>query len=410
MSTQIPTIRGNYVPVWLNIFKPNDLKPKVNMDVQCHFCGKSLAINCYEGEDHEDFAMLPCGHVFGYNCITEHFSRDHSCPKCSKSMIHRGCGHAKHISPVHGSPFFNPHRDLHLPVLGKDEELTELCAGCRYPATGASATSHENVNTDSENRAHLPMGNNNAQPFYAQAPGHVPGFQIHQEEISARHQQGPGAQVTMNNPHSGNGVFYSDNSMEGLARFMAATSIIDEENEDQQGSNGTYATAQNHAQNQAQQPQQPQPLNQGHDSVQQPPLEDHADGENDEDDGDEDENQQQAGGLQMLQYPSPEDLWAHAHYYLERLHRVAVNNAQVTFPEAYAVRTQIVPIMRCFCNTCQAFHRYGLTYHEDFVPYYWFDAYGNIESSLTRYTILRPSMLETSGAPGTYESSGTQTC
>lgn len=77
--------------------------------------------------------MLPCGHVFGFECVATwlmQISSPSNCPTCRKSTLHNICCHSVPIFEIRGGKGFNPHR--HLPrTLASGEELTGLCPECQ---------------------------------------------------------------------------------------------------------------------------------------------------------------------------------------------------------------------------------------------------------------------------------------
>ncbi|KAI8949492.1 hypothetical protein F4801DRAFT_580317 [Xylaria longipes] len=59
------SIGDNYAPNWLPYFSL-DGDIFCDFDVECQICNKRLAITeLADGEDIEDFCVLPCGHAFG---------------------------------------------------------------------------------------------------------------------------------------------------------------------------------------------------------------------------------------------------------------------------------------------------------------------------------------------------------
>ncbi|TGJ78249.1 hypothetical protein E0Z10_g10517 [Xylaria hypoxylon] len=120
-----------YSPNWVPYFNPEgNLHPDVTLSVECGICRTELAITKQPDDDHESFAMLPCGHVFGYQCIIEWFSRKPSCPVCRKNFRYHGCGHLISLRDIQGGSRFNIRRDLP-EAMNPGEQLPDLCFNCR---------------------------------------------------------------------------------------------------------------------------------------------------------------------------------------------------------------------------------------------------------------------------------------
>ncbi|GAP90414.2 putative cell cycle checkpoint protein [Rosellinia necatrix] len=98
------------------------------LQVSCAICNTNLAVTAEPDFQHEPFTMLPCGHVFGQQCLNQWFklSREPSCPTCRRSMRHAHCGHAVPLPVVAGSPYIILHRDL--PELM--DQIEPTCYGC----------------------------------------------------------------------------------------------------------------------------------------------------------------------------------------------------------------------------------------------------------------------------------------
>ncbi|KAI0555577.1 hypothetical protein F4679DRAFT_594048 [Xylaria curta] len=119
----------SYLPSILRYFNPNgQLHQGVNLSVECTICKAGLAITQPADDDHEKFTMLPCGHIYCYNCVTQWFLHKANCPQCRKNMRHAVCGHRVAIRAMQGGPNFNIRRDLG-PRL---REVSHVCTKCRH--------------------------------------------------------------------------------------------------------------------------------------------------------------------------------------------------------------------------------------------------------------------------------------
>ncbi|KAI0103172.1 hypothetical protein GGR51DRAFT_573357 [Nemania sp. FL0031] len=125
-------IEDAYAPNWRPYFtEQGRLISDVNLAVDCGICGNKLAITQPDNDDNETFAVLPCGHVFGYRCISQwlHRSQSPTCPTCRRSLQHLICGHKIRPRQILGTEF-NIHRDLEV-VIEDGEDLPGRCASCQ---------------------------------------------------------------------------------------------------------------------------------------------------------------------------------------------------------------------------------------------------------------------------------------
>ncbi|KAI1740052.1 hypothetical protein F4680DRAFT_465843 [Xylaria scruposa] len=120
-------VDDNYLPSLLSYFNPDgQLQQGVNLSIECGICKAGLAITQPADKDHEEFTMLPCGHIFCYSCMTRWFEQKANCPQCRKNMKHGLCRHIVAIQAMQGGPNFNIHRDLE-PKLCK---VDNMCTDC----------------------------------------------------------------------------------------------------------------------------------------------------------------------------------------------------------------------------------------------------------------------------------------
>ncbi|KAI0413132.1 hypothetical protein F5X98DRAFT_379102 [Xylaria grammica] len=123
-------IQDNYSPNWVPYFTPEgNLLPGVGLSVECGICNTKLAITNQVDHHHESFAMLPCGHVFGHECVTKWLSHKPNCPICRKSFEHRICHHYADPQEIQGGADFNICRDLP-PTMAVGEQLPGFCNKC----------------------------------------------------------------------------------------------------------------------------------------------------------------------------------------------------------------------------------------------------------------------------------------
>ncbi|KAI1179624.1 hypothetical protein F4777DRAFT_600416 [Nemania sp. FL0916] len=84
------TMSDNYAPNWLPFFSPDgDVLPDVFFGVECQVCNKRLAIcEPANNDDVEDFAVLPCGHAFGHECVSQWLraAGNPNCPSCRDEL------------------------------------------------------------------------------------------------------------------------------------------------------------------------------------------------------------------------------------------------------------------------------------------------------------------------------------
>ena len=70
--------------------------------------------------------LLPCGHVFGYDCIAEWLRRSLSCPVCRFDLQYKLCPHSVWVYPLDASTIFGAPRTI--PQGGK---VADQCRPCR---------------------------------------------------------------------------------------------------------------------------------------------------------------------------------------------------------------------------------------------------------------------------------------
>ncbi|KAI0876313.1 hypothetical protein GGS24DRAFT_514264 [Hypoxylon argillaceum] len=125
-------LEDSYTPNWAPYFtEDGQLRPDVTVSVECAICRLELAIASPVDADHESFAMLPCGHVFGHACIIQwlYQSDTPTCPQCRRNMRHSVCRHITGPRAIQGGPRFNRRRDLP-PALASAREDGGLLGGC----------------------------------------------------------------------------------------------------------------------------------------------------------------------------------------------------------------------------------------------------------------------------------------
>ncbi|KAI1190909.1 hypothetical protein F5B17DRAFT_6567 [Nemania serpens] len=69
-------------------------KARIRVMTRCAFCNMRLSVHSPpNGVDVEAFAILPCGHAFGFGCLEMWLEHTPECPTCGASAKHRRCGH-----------------------------------------------------------------------------------------------------------------------------------------------------------------------------------------------------------------------------------------------------------------------------------------------------------------------------
>ncbi|RYC64443.1 hypothetical protein CHU98_g1737 [Xylaria longipes] len=119
------SIGDNYAPNWLPYFSL-DGDIFCDFDVECQICNKRLAITeLADGEDIEDFCVLPCGHAFGY------------------PLVHSRCGHSFVPKRVELSDGSNMHKAVSECVIAREGLLPE-CGHhhCTHHAREAASQRH----------------------------------------------------------------------------------------------------------------------------------------------------------------------------------------------------------------------------------------------------------------------------
>ncbi|KAJ2978045.1 hypothetical protein NUW58_g7618 [Xylaria curta] len=166
---------NSYAPNWAPYFEQNGKrKSGVEIAVDCAICRQSLAITQCADYQHESFTVLPCGHVFGFECIEQWFREAGNCPTCRKRLVteffysffpcyalatpvgfqcsrhlltlvnitdscavnstqHMGCGHYVEVDRMCGGSGFNIHKILKsIPPHGENLPMDcKWCEGCR---------------------------------------------------------------------------------------------------------------------------------------------------------------------------------------------------------------------------------------------------------------------------------------
>ncbi|KAI0470297.1 hypothetical protein F4859DRAFT_522785 [Xylaria cf. heliscus] len=124
-------LEDTYVPNILPHFsRDGKVHSNVKVSIECGICSMGLAITQPADKDHETFTMLPCGHVFGHQCISQWFKQTANCPQCRTNMVHDICGHQATLKEMEGGPDFNIRRDLPA-ALGAGKQLPDRCDDCQ---------------------------------------------------------------------------------------------------------------------------------------------------------------------------------------------------------------------------------------------------------------------------------------
>ncbi|KAI1426544.1 hypothetical protein F5Y12DRAFT_712989 [Xylaria sp. FL1777] len=122
------SVHDSYTPNWAQYFSSEGrILPDVNLSVDCGICCRELAVTKKVDDDHESFSVLPCGHVFGFQCLSLWFCERPTCPMCRKSWWHHACGHNFKLSEFSGGKEFNIHD---LPRVIDPAELPGRCNYC----------------------------------------------------------------------------------------------------------------------------------------------------------------------------------------------------------------------------------------------------------------------------------------
>ncbi|KAI3328038.1 hypothetical protein HD806DRAFT_484814 [Xylariaceae sp. AK1471] len=131
-------ICDNFAPNWLPYFSPEgQALPIVEFNVECGICEKKLAITQPADDSSsssvEAFAILPCGHSFGHECVRIWLSSESSngsCPSCRRSLQFRECGHDLVPRRLQFRPGFDLKKAIEECIVG-ESELPERCSDCR---------------------------------------------------------------------------------------------------------------------------------------------------------------------------------------------------------------------------------------------------------------------------------------
>lgn len=85
----MPAHRGNQTTEWITAVLAH-----VKVKAKCELCNLRLSVHePPDGTSVEAFAILPCGHAFGYECLGVWLQHSPHCPTCRASAKHRRCGH-----------------------------------------------------------------------------------------------------------------------------------------------------------------------------------------------------------------------------------------------------------------------------------------------------------------------------
>ncbi|KAI0817188.1 hypothetical protein GGR55DRAFT_673029 [Xylaria sp. FL0064] len=167
-------VHESFVPSWTPYFDfGGRLLPDVNLAVDCGICDAELAITKEADKDLEAFTMLPCGHIFGFECLSEWFRHRPTCPSCRKVWKHTACGHAIKLEKMRGGTDFNIRG---LPAMMNVRELPYFCEGCsglQFPAALNRPLPSLQPSLQRRGPSH-DLYNEARQAQYAEGPGYVP--------------------------------------------------------------------------------------------------------------------------------------------------------------------------------------------------------------------------------------------
>ncbi|KAI8632542.1 hypothetical protein F5Y19DRAFT_367393 [Xylariaceae sp. FL1651] len=137
-------IIGNYLPELLKHFDDEgnpcaDVASTCALD--CLICREELAFFKQRNLQNHSWTYLPCGHIFGFDCLltwahttppNDSSIPSPQCPSCRKSMRHPICQHIIKITPVSAAngSIFNVHKDIPW-QLGPSNDITPRCDACQ---------------------------------------------------------------------------------------------------------------------------------------------------------------------------------------------------------------------------------------------------------------------------------------
>lgn len=123
-----------------------DSRDHPRFDLDCNICGdyklempRHASMYCPDDEDAyfqvEPFAVVPCGHMFGYHCLSKWVweeitdSKIPSCPVCRLKLVHAGCGHLVRIQPYNVRA---PRRSQLPPTIHEGGTFNDFCEHCEH--------------------------------------------------------------------------------------------------------------------------------------------------------------------------------------------------------------------------------------------------------------------------------------
>ncbi|KAK7752768.1 Checkpoint protein hus1 [Diatrype stigma] len=123
-----------------------DARDHPRLDLDCTICGEYKLempphASMFSPDDQdayfqvEPFAVVPCGHIFGYHCLSKWAweeitdSKPPTCPICRLKLVHPGCGHLVRIQPYN----VRASRRSQLPgTIHEGGSLNDFCEQCEH--------------------------------------------------------------------------------------------------------------------------------------------------------------------------------------------------------------------------------------------------------------------------------------
>ncbi|KAI0427853.1 hypothetical protein F5Y09DRAFT_314979 [Xylaria sp. FL1042] len=135
-------ITDNYAPNWLPFFSPTgEVLIDGLFEVECFICNKMLSITRPPDDKVERFAVMPCGHIVGYECLKlwiNSKSSNCTCPCCRTPLWHKDCEHAIKPTSIKAGGAKNM-REAITQGIGN---LPPRCSFCTQGANGGGTSTH----------------------------------------------------------------------------------------------------------------------------------------------------------------------------------------------------------------------------------------------------------------------------